>query len=87
MALSQPHPECPFCRGTGWVCEAHTDQPSDCSSPDHPDACHCGAPGEPCWFCLPSTMELEELPIPAGFTGSIGTDERTPILTHRSTRR
>jgi hypothetical protein len=36
------------------VCEAHKDRPSDCSSPDHPDACHCGAPGTPCETCMPA---------------------------------
>ena len=40
--------------GTGWVCERHTHRPSDCSSPDHPSACHCGAPGEPCHRCSPA---------------------------------
>lgn len=55
-------PGCPLCDGTGWVCEAHADRPSDCSSPDHPDACHCGAPGEPCKACYPEPARLDDPP-------------------------
>jgi hypothetical protein len=62
--MSAPDPDCPYCRGTGWVCEAHPDRPSDCSSPDHPDACRCGAPGTPCRECVPAG----EFPgVPDGF--------------------
>ena len=64
-----PQPDCPFCRGTGWVCEAHSHLPTDCATPDHPDACHCGAPGQPCDLCYPVTiLNADELPLPAGFT-------------------
>src|SRR6266850_3313678 len=30
---------------------SHDDRPSDCSTPDHPRACTCGAPGMPCPDC------------------------------------
>jgi hypothetical protein len=55
-----PIPDCPFCRGTGWVCEEHDTRPTTCASPDHPEACDCGAPGEPCSLCYPLTAAPKE---------------------------
>lgn len=37
---------CPLCDDSGWVCEAHPDQPWD-----GPHACTCGAAGAPCPHC------------------------------------
>ena len=35
--------ECPYCLGTGWVCENHTDRPWLDGV-----GCHCGGAGMPC---------------------------------------
>lgn len=37
---------CARCHGCRWVCEAHRDRPWE-----GPQACGCGAPGEPCPVC------------------------------------
>lgn len=58
-----PDPDCPHCRGTGWVCEAHQDRPTTCATPDHPDACDCGEVGTPCRLCLPDDR-AEPPPLP-----------------------
>ena len=42
---------CARCGNSGWVCEAHPDQPwlkADGGS-------HCGAPGDPCPDCNPTS--------------------------------
>jgi hypothetical protein len=41
---------CSACGDTGWVCEAHANQPWG----DHPNACQCGEPGMPCPACNPA---------------------------------
>jgi hypothetical protein len=43
-------PPCSNCDDTGWVCEAHADQPWAGVSA-RADACDCGAPGMPCDVC------------------------------------
>src|SRR5262245_14135358 len=40
---------CERCDSTGWVCEAHDDQPWISSAASRP--CTCGAPGMPCPLC------------------------------------
>lgn len=49
-------PNCPHCKGTGWVCEQHSDQPMGHDG--------CLGPGMPCELCAPDG----ELPgLPPGF--------------------
>src|SRR5262245_60100683 len=52
---------CLYCEDTGWVCEAHPDQPWD-----GPHACTCGAAGAPCPACNRSTRD-EPPRLPKGF--------------------
>jgi len=51
---TQPRPACPRCDSTGWVCEAHPDQPWENS----PMACGCGATGEPCKTAIRMTLSI-----------------------------
>lgn len=52
---------CLLCEGTGWVCEAHPDQPWEGLH-----ACRCGAAGAPCPHC--NTPDDGEPPrLPKGF--------------------
>lgn len=57
------NPNCPQCRGEGWVCEQHPDRPwSDGKG------C-CGAPGKPC-ACNPAALN------PPGFKVICGREEK-----------
>jgi hypothetical protein len=42
---------CTRCDDVYWVCEAHSDRPSDLGQ--SPRACKCGAPSMPCPDCNP----------------------------------
>ena len=44
--LSEILPGCPFCLGTGYICEDHPDR---AWGDLEPEGCRCGAPGMPCW--------------------------------------
>jgi hypothetical protein len=52
---------CLLCDDTGWVCEAHQDQPWE-----GPHACQCGAAGAPCPACNSSGQD-EPPRMPKGF--------------------
>jgi len=56
-------PNCPRCRGIGWTCEVHLDEPMDHDG--------CSAFGEPCELCCPAG-QLPELP--PGFVPSFAID-------------
>ena len=62
-------PPCPRCDSTGWVCEAHSDQPWENS----PMACGCGAAGDPCPDCNPSDAEHPPR-LPLGFKTAFDKD-------------
>jgi hypothetical protein len=45
--LSEVNPHCPFCLGTGYVCDEHPNLPWEGMAGE--SGCPCGAPGMPCW--------------------------------------
>ncbi|WP_156526917.1 hypothetical protein [Bradyrhizobium sp.] len=69
---------CPRCDGTHWVCESHPERPWD-----GPNACGCGAAGDPCPDCndaAPGDMPL----LPKGLDHTITSIEAMRPLVRTS---
>jgi hypothetical protein len=66
--------KCERCDGALWVCEAHSDLPSDIRA--SPRACQCGAPGMRCPDCNASAGPHEPPKLPPGFM--VALDDKGP---------
>jgi hypothetical protein len=65
---------CPYCDGSGWVCEDHRTRPWEgCHLPR---SCKCGGAGAPCVLCNESTGPEDRPALPPGFRVDI--DDKGP---------